>query len=828
VRAPAASDRSIEGRLEFDQPRHGVGERTKTRLGTDGDRDARGCEHGRVERVVAERGIEHLAGLDVFAQVRDLAQGVGDRPFDVGDDHVALVSRPRRDHPVRLEADQRAGFDDDGDRRRADEPGAHSRGADLLEDAEQFSVAPLREAGAPDDVARERAELVAPPTGEAPRHHLAHAFFGKKAFQVRRVDPARDVRTPSGIGQAVGARIAPESLERGWLHATRFDERMKQIFPDVALPQRPVAVRGDDAAGLRAHQCLDARPHGVGGLQLHAIIISDRLETGLPLGCAANVERTGQSMRSVVGAGAFAILAGMSMGWGSDALAQETRAPGPPSAPAPAVSPSPATPPPVAPATAGAPGATDDTSPMPVPDDLTKAQPGGVTADQVFVRAAETSWSAKASEAALRAAAARVDEAWAAFLPRLSGIAKYTRLSGFTPPNLGTIVSTNIVPPAGQKPPVLNTGDALTLPPGPNGMPAQLYATALAFPIVKDNWLFQGTITVPISDYFLSIDQKYSAATRSREAARWDLASARAVAGSNGRVAYFTWLRARGAVIVAVQAINDQRTHLRDARNQFAVGNASKADELRAETAVSSAELSLVQAQNLASLSEKQVRVALHIPDDVALAPGEDLDAALPPQQGNLEQLIGEAMSARPEVKSADLNAEAAQKQASAAAAARYPNLSAFADGIVGNPNPRVFPPTNAWFPTWDLGAQLTWSPNDVLVANGAVNDAEAQAASIMANKETTRDGIQIEVTQYWQNVRESDFAIEASAHELASAEEAYRVARELFTNGRGTSTTLTDAETDLTRARLDRLNAKADARIARVQLEHALGRDVK
>ena len=54
----------------------------------------------------------------------------------------------------------------------------------------------------------------------------------------------------------------------------------------------------------------------------------------------------------------------------------------------------------------------------------------------------------------------------------------------------------------------------------------------------------------------------------------------------------------------------------------------------------------------------------------------------------------------------------------------------------------------------------------------------------------------------------------------------AYRVARELFNNGRGTSTTLADAERDLQNARLDLLNAKAEARIARIRLEHALGRD--
>jgi outer membrane protein TolC len=438
--------------------------------------------------------------------------------------------------------------------------------------------------------------------------------------------------------------------------------------------------------------------------------------------------------------------------------------------------------------------AGDDTAPMPVPTDLTQAQTGGITADQAFEHAAGTSWSAKANEEALRSAAARVDQAWASFLPRLSLLAKYTRLSVFTPPTFGA---------------------------GPN---------SFTFPLVVNNWLFQASITVPISDYFLSINQKYTAATRSKEAAAWDVASARATSGSNGRVAYYTWLRARGAVIVAVQAINDQRTHLRDARNQFAVGNASKADVLRAETSVSSAELALVQAQNLASLSEKQVRVAVHAPDNASLAPGEDLDSPLAPEPGNLEQLITEALSSRAEVKSADLNADAARQQASASVAGRWPVLSGFGDGIMANPNQRWFPPGNTWSPgpTWDLGAQITWSPNDVLVANGAVNDYEGQAARAIANRETTRDGIQVEVTQYWQNVRQADFAIESSTHELASAQEAYRVARELFNNGRGTSTTLTDAETDLTRARLDLLNAKADAHIARAQLEHAVGRDVK
>ncbi|HEY6459819.1 MAG TPA: TolC family protein [Polyangiaceae bacterium] len=467
-------------------------------------------------------------------------------------------------------------------------------------------------------------------------------------------------------------------------------------------------------------------------------------------------------------------------------------------------------------------GNAADVTPLPVPTELMHAQPGGITAEQAGARAAQTSWAAKASMESLRGAAARVDAAWAAFLPRLSALGKYTRLSNFTPPNLFAVGGDLVVaPPTATATPItpqqIQNNNVVGTP------------VNFSFPFfVLDNWLLQASLNIPISDYFLRINQTYSAATNSQDAARWDVVTARAASEANGRIAYYAWLNARGAVVVAVQALNDQKTHVRDARNQFAAGNASKADVLRAETAMASAELALERAKNLSDLTEKQLRVAMHLPEGEPMAPGEDLDAPVPPLQGNLKQMTLEAITSRPEVHSADANAAAAHEQASAAKAQRWPVLSAFGDGILGNPNPRYIPPTNVWNTTWDVGAQITWSPNDVLTANGNVRDFESRVAAIEANKNTTRDNIEVEVTQMLQGVHEADFSIESSTRELASAEEAYRVQRELFNNGRGTSTTLADAESDLTRARLDLLNAKVAARTARVRLEHALGRDTR
>ena len=101
-----------------------------------------------------------------------------------------------------------------------------------------------------------------------------------------------------------------------------------------------------------------------------------------------------------------------------------------------------------------------------------------------------------------------------------------------------------------------------------------------------------------------------------------------------------------------------------------------------------------------------------------------------------------------------------------------------------------------------------------------------ARADALASQAESAKQGIELEVIQAHQSMSEARASLATSAREVSSAEEAYRVAHELYVNGRATSTLLTDAETELTRARLDRLNALADSYVARVRFEHATGAD--
>ena len=122
---------------------------------------------------------------------------------------------------------------------------------------------------------------------------------------------------------------------------------------------------------------------------------------------------------------------------------------------------------------------------------------------------------------------------------------------------------------------------------------------------------------------------------------------------------------------------------------------------------------------------------------------------------------------------------------------------------------------------------QLSYSPNDIALAGASSRNLTARAASVTAQKQALEDGIRVEVTQARNALREAQAAVESTTQGLAASEESYRVRRSLFRNGRATAVELTDAETDLTRSRLEAINARVDVQIALVRLEHAVGRDV-
>ena len=432
---------------------------------------------------------------------------------------------------------------------------------------------------------------------------------------------------------------------------------------------------------------------------------------------------------------------------------------------------------------------------------------GGLTAEIAAARAIATAKSVKVDEARLRAAAAAVDTAWDAYLPRLSFAARYTRLSPIDLPSFGTgsIVFT-------------------PQPAGPIAPGTQLYGGSISFPVFLDNYLLQASIAIPLSDYVLRIYQAHEAALKSQQAAKWTVKVTEQQTRLDARVGYYNWLRAKGSVVVAEAAIAQSEAHLKDLKSQLALKAVTTADVYRVEAQLAAAQLALIQSENLVMVTDANLRVLMHLTDDDALNMGEDLSAELPKSTFELKAMKAAALSRRPELKALDAQIGGAEEAKSVVNAGLFPRLDGFGNLYYANPNQRYIPSIDGFRLTWDVGLQLSWSPNDALVAGDQGKQADANVAVLKATREQLVDALDIEVVSAVSRLREAEGSVVAAGAQLRAADEAYRVRLEQFHNGAATSSLLIDTETDLTRARLNELNARVDLRIARAQMKKATG----
>ena len=436
---------------------------------------------------------------------------------------------------------------------------------------------------------------------------------------------------------------------------------------------------------------------------------------------------------------------------------------------------------------------------------------GGLTADQVAHRTLVASPTLEARKRAVAASAAGVDAAKMGYVPILNLSANYTRLSDIDSPSLGSLVATNATP--GQ--PLDPTTDVL--------IPIELQ-----FPIVVNNYTFAARLTVPISDYFLRVGPGVSAASRAHEASKFEASATRNDLVRDSRLAYYNWVRAQANELIAEQALDQATGHYTDSRNSFDAGLVSKADVLRFDTAVKGAQARLGRAKHLVELAIIRLGVLMGDRPGQRYVVGEDIFAPAP----ELDQLpapdsaYSEALAKRPELKALERAESALREQAKIARAANYPRLDAQANAMYANPNPRYFPQDDVFRGTWDAGATLSWTPTDIPGAQADTSVLEARALEVAANRRAFLEGLRLDVNQVLRLAAEARFEIGVAREAVASAEESYRVRRELFRAGRATTVEVTDAETVLTQARSALVDAHVAGRIALAELRHSLGRD--
>jgi outer membrane protein TolC len=485
-------------------------------------------------------------------------------------------------------------------------------------------------------------------------------------------------------------------------------------------------------------------------------------------------------------------------------------------------------------------------TPAAPPDRIAEAlapQPGGLTPNEVGAMVVRVAPSLRVKQAELKAASAKVTQALLGFVPRVSGTASYTRLSEVqnslgTQTVFGTVNGTTFTPgiPTGglvsstcPQVPLPNTQCVRVI--GETGQQSDMLAVTQVpfnFPVLLNAYAFTAQIAVPVSDYVLRLSQGYAAASRAESAKKLEIQAEGLKLATDAKVAFFNWVQAKAATVVATEGVKQADAHLTDMRRIVDAGLASRVELLNLEAARAAAEQGRIAAVALAELAEQNLRISIAIPADKPVSIGADmLHETFTPNSATLAALEDEALARRLEIRALDETEHSLKSLVSLARANYLPRLDAFAGATYANPNQRIFPQRDEFRYTWEAGLRLSWTVNDTLSAPSMVAEAQARVEQINAQKQQLLQGLRLEVAAAYADLKRAEANVAVADQGLVAAEEALRVRSELLKAGRATSVEIVDAENKVMQARLSWVSARVGILVAKTKLEHAAGRDV-
>jgi len=444
---------------------------------------------------------------------------------------------------------------------------------------------------------------------------------------------------------------------------------------------------------------------------------------------------------------------------------------------------------------------------------------GGLTSRQAATAAAKQSPTAKAAQSKVDSAQAQIDAVTWRYLPNVTVSASYTHLS--PQPSTGLATQPFNIVVANQPGPVTDIADLTAF----NG--------SQAFVQLVDQFSLNAGVNVPISDYLLNLSKASRGASTAKRAAELNEKAERVTTAANARLAYYDWSSAKLQAEETGKSVERAQKQKETLEAQLATGRAARADVLRADAFLANTELDKARAESSEVIARERLNVLMtggekiqpkwEIGEDLLLDESVDAIGAQ-----SIEELQREALATRLELQSMRATAAALMERAGVERSNVYPRLDAFANASYANPNPRVIPQQAAWLGSWDVGARLSWTLNNIGTQGNQAKQSEANAREFLAQAEGMEQVLRGEVLSAYHLYREAALATTTARRGVVAAEVAYRDRIILFENGRATSLDLLEAESALVEARVALVRTYVLVRTSRVRLEHAVGRDVK
>jgi outer membrane protein len=285
------------------------------------------------------------------------------------------------------------------------------------------------------------------------------------------------------------------------------------------------------------------------------------------------------------------------------------------------------------------------------------------------------------------------------------------------------------------------------------------------------------------------------------------------------RQTFFAARAQKDLVQVAKDTLANQELHLHQTEGFVHAGTHPEIDLATQRTAVANAKVALITAENNYETSKAQLNQAMGVEGPTDFDVASDTLPPIPGEDEGTEKLVHQAIPARPEITSLDKQIEAQDWTVHSNKGGYGPTISAQSqfnyqgqnlDGLTWN---------------WSASLLLNWQIFQGFQDKSQIRMAEWTKAALVAQRDSVRQGVRLEVEQARLAVRAAKASVGAVDEALFSAKEQLRLAEGRYKAGAGGAVELADAQTAMSNAAAQKVQAEFNLASTRAQLLKALGR---
>jgi outer membrane protein TolC len=413
------------------------------------------------------------------------------------------------------------------------------------------------------------------------------------------------------------------------------------------------------------------------------------------------------------------------------------------------------------------------------------ARAANLSLEDVIERASVEALAVKRAEVEVMMAQIRADSNYSVYLPHLASHASYTRLSQEDQPDLF---------------------------PG------------VTFPQFLDQTNLQGTLSFLVSDYFLTRPALYRSADIRARLKRYEKQSVRETMGLVAAQTALAFIATQKAQAVTHKGAVTLRSRQHDMQRLEKAGAVTTADTLaiRAQAAALEGESIRVEGQlrilrlrllhllRLPAKEKLELKIPLDAPPPLFFEPGTDLSTL--------------AFASRPDLKTLEEVIKLQDTVIEGHFGALWPEVVLAGSLIASNPNNRIFPPVDKMQATWNVTAQVAWSPNEFIAERTLWKEAKMRGEALLIDLRSLRDTVEVDIASA-QADSETAKKLYGAAYESHSAAAAARDDQaKLFEAGEGTAQQLLDREQAFRQAALSKIDASVQLHLASIRLRKATG----